>query len=73
MAVGELPAVARVVRVDAQLGEIEIDGSPSAAEIEGAIASASRWLDELHRDQLLDDCCDHRRALDEITVEPAIG
>ena len=73
MSVGELPAVARVVRVDPRLGEIEVDGSPTGPEIFEALTNASMLLDELRRDDALDECCDPGRALDGITVKATAG
>jgi hypothetical protein len=39
----------------------------------GALTNASELLDELRRDDALDDCCDPRRELDQITIRAAIG
>lgn len=72
MSLGQVPAIAKVVRVNVQRGEIEVDGTPSRAEIQSALASASELLDQVGAESG-EGYCDPHRASDTITVTPFVA
>jgi hypothetical protein len=67
MSLGQVAAIARVVRVNVLRGEIEVQGLPSRSDVESALAVASQMLEDVD-DLVGGGCLAPHRASEAITV-----